>query len=300
MQRFLDFVEIQTKLATILPFLAALAYVFYTIGTINLSSTLIYIIAALLLDMSITAINNHFNRREEGKKPHYGYWGGLGVIGVMLLVFACLGLYLAYIHGITILLAGAFCLFIGIIYTLGPAPISKTTYGELVSGFVVGTVIMFIVVSINNPYFQPLGLYFDSNGLRLAMDIDLLGLFSFGLVTLPATFSISNILLANNICDEEEDRLLRYTLVHHIGRDNALWLFAALYVGVYLAIVLASILGLVPLWSLLTLLTVVPVQRNIRAFFEKQVKAETFALSIKNFVIISLSFTLCMIIGGLL
>jgi len=207
---------------------------------------------------------------------------------------------LAYIHGVTILLAGAFSLFIGIIYTLGPTPISKTTYGELVSGFVVGTVIMFIVVSINNPYFQPLGLHFDSNELRLAMDIDLLGLFSFGLVTLPATFSISNILLANNICDEEEDRLLRYTLVHQIGRDNALWLFAALYGGVYLAIVVASILGLVPLWSLLTLLTVVPVQRNIRTFFEKQVKSETFALSIKNFVIISLSFTLCMIIGGLL
>ena len=68
---FLDFVEIRTKLATFLPFLVALAYSFYMTGRINVQSTLIYLAAALLLDMSVTAINNHFNKREEKEKPHY-------------------------------------------------------------------------------------------------------------------------------------------------------------------------------------------------------------------------------------
>ncbi|MCL2398985.1 MAG: UbiA family prenyltransferase [Defluviitaleaceae bacterium] len=300
MKKFLSFVEIQTKLATFFPFLAALAYVFYSVGNINLVSTLLYIPAALLLDMSVTAINNHLDYREENLEPHYSNWAGFFIILLMLTISAILSLYLVYLHGFTLLIAGAFCFFIGITYTFGPAPISKSPYSEVASGFVAGTVIMFIVTTINNPSFRPLGLFFNYSEMFLMAAIDLPALIGFGLITLPATFAASNISLANNICDAEKDRTFRYTLVHHIGTSNGLKLFAALYYAAYLAIVIASILGLIPLWSLTTLLTLIPVQRNIRLFYKKQVKSETFVPAVKNFVMIMLVYTLSMAIGGIL
>jgi len=299
MKRFLDFVEIRTKLATFLPFCAALAYVFFITGSINVRSSLIYLIAALMLDMAVTATNNHFNSKQENSAPHYRRLISLGIIGIMMLISLGLGLYLVYLHGVTILFLGAFCFFIGIIYSFGPAPICKSVYGEIFSGFTVGTVIMFIVVSINDPAFSPLGLSFSLSDLRLGLDIDLVWLFSFGLVTLPVTLAVSNIMLANNICDMEADRPYRYTLVHNLGLKKSLWLFAGLYYSAYLAIVLASLLGLIPLFSLLTLATFPLVQKNIRLFMRIQSKRETFALSVKNFTFILIVYTLGIALGAL-
>jgi len=300
-KRFFHFVEIETKLATILPSIAGLAYVFYTIGTINVRSMVIYFIAALFLDMAVTAINNHLDKREDQTQtPHYSNLVSLGIIGTMLLVFAVLGLYLAYLHGATVFLAGAFCLLMGVTYTFGPAPISKTPFAELVSGFTVGTVIMFIVVSINNPTFEPLGLVFNQPAWRLAMDIDLLALFSFGLITVPAAFCAANIMLANNICDAERDRPFRYTLVHHLGRKKSLYLFAGLYYMTYLSIVIAILFGLLPVWCLLTLLTLPLVQKNIHRFFQTQTKDTTFLLAIKNFMSIMLAYIAGITLGGIL
>ena len=250
--------------------------------------------------MSVTAVNNYFDKREEQQIPHYSKPVSLGIIFTMLLVFAALGLYLAYLHGITVLLAGAFCLLVGVTYTFGPAPISKSPYGELASGFTAGTMLMFIVVSINNPAFQPLGLVLDTQRLRLALDIDLAGLFSFVLVTLPIVFCAANITLANNTCDAEKDRPYRYTLPHSIGIGNALRLYAGLYYGAYTAIALAVLLGILPVWCLATLATIVPVQKNINRFMNKQEKSTTFILSVQNFSLILLVFAISIVIGGLL
>jgi len=301
LKRFLDFVEIRTKLATIFPFLTALAYVFYSTGRINVKSTLIYIPAALLLDMAVTAINHHFEDDSEREKhPHYSKWISLGLIVVMLLVFAGLGLYLAYLHGLTLLLVGAFCLLVGVVYSVGPAPISKSSYGELASGFVVGTVVMFIVTTINDPQFQPLGLAFDVQTFRLSLDIDLIGLVTFGIVTLPAALSAANIMLANNICDAEVDRDSRYTVVHNIGRQNALRLFVGLYCAGYLSIIVSVLLGSIPMICLAVLVTLVPVQKNVQRFLQEQSKAKTFVLSVKNFVVILAAYALCMALGRFL
>ena len=250
--------------------------------------------------MSVTAINNHFNTREENKNPHYGSFKSLAIIGGMLLTSAALGIYLVCLHGFTILFAGIFCALVGVAYSFGPAPICKTPYGEAASGFTIGAVIVFIVVSINDPGFMPLGLSFDPAELRLALNIDLPALALFGLVTLPAVFCIANIMLANNICDAESDRALRYTLVHSIGVEKSLGLFSGLYYGAYGAILLAVVLRQVPVWCLLVLVTYLPIRKNIRRFREQQSKARTFALSVKNAVLILLAYAFTMAMGGLI
>ena len=295
---FLSFVEIQTKLASVMPFLAALAYAFYLTGTINLRSSLIYLVAALLFDMAVTAINNHMDKRETKAAPHFSRPVSLTIIFAMAAAAGVLGLYLAYLHGLAVLLAGMICFVAGVAYTYGPAPISKSPYGEAVSGFVMGFVIMFIVVSINAPAIPMVDIMLYD--WHLLIDINIANLLAFGIVTLPAICLIANIMLANNICDLEADKATRYTMARHIGIPNALALFATLNCIAYLAIAAGSALGILPLWCLITLATILPVQKNIRMFFRRQVKAETFSLAVKNFMLIMLVFTLTILLGGIL
>ncbi|MNI57309.1 hypothetical protein D3C73_1123640 [compost metagenome] len=47
------------------------------------------------------------------------------------------------------------------------------------------------------------------------------------------------------------------------------------------------ILGVNPVLVVLLLITLVPLQRNISLFYEKQEKATTFILAVKNFVLMS-------------
>ena len=301
-KRFLDFVEIQTKLATIFPFLVALAFVFYTTGTINVTSTLIYIVAALIVDMAITGTNQHFDtRQEEMSVPHYSDKVSAGILIVMYATASSIGLYLATLHGWTVFFAGVLCFLIGLTYTWGPMPISKSVFGELFAGFTAGFLIMFIVVSINDPAFTPV--YVAVNwyeATTVSIDIDVFHLLSFGLVTLPAVFSSANILLANNICDREKDRQYRYTLTHHLGLGLALKLFGLLYLGSYLAIVVAVGLGILPWLSLITLVTVIPVYKNVQKFNAVHVKAETFVLSVQNYTLILVSLAGGIFLAGVL
>lgn len=129
-------------------------------------------------------------------------------------------------------------------------------------------------------------LSFAGNMLDISMNyIELLSIF---LISIPAIMGIGNIMLANNICDVEEDILnKRYTLPHHIGKDNALKLFRALYYIGYISILAAVILKVAPMLALLTLLTIPKLNKNLKAFERNPSKAETFGLAVQNFIIIN-------------
>jgi 1,4-dihydroxy-2-naphthoate octaprenyltransferase len=60
------------------------------------------------------------------------------------------------------------------------------------------------------------------------------------------------------------------------------------------------VFGYLPSLSLLLLLTLIPVQKNIGRFFKKQVKEETFILSVKNFILFLLVHTVLITAGSLL
>jgi 1,4-dihydroxy-2-naphthoate octaprenyltransferase len=106
-------------------------------------------------------------------------------------------------------------------------------------------------------------------------------------------------MLANNICDVEHDvRVNRYTLAFYL-KDKALYLFSALYYTAYLSVIALVVLGYLSPLSLLLLITLIPVQKNINVFYKKQDKAETFVVSVKNFIIFLLVHTLLVFIGGL-
>ena len=108
-------------------------------------------------------------------------------------------------------------------------------------------------------------------------------------------------MLANNICDVEDDiENKRYTLPVLVGRKKASVLLKALFYFSYVAIAVGVIFGYLPLYSLLVLITLIPVQKKIQAFVAAPTKKDTFGLVISNFLLINVSLALSLFLGAAL
>jgi 1,4-dihydroxy-2-naphthoate octaprenyltransferase len=106
------------------------------------------------------------------------------------------------------------------------------------------------------------------------------------LISIIPFSTTANIMLANNICDLEKDILVkRHTLPYYIGK-KALYLFALLNYLPYAAVIAMVALQILHPVCLLSLASIIPVQKNINVFFKKQEKETTFICAIKNFILI--------------
>jgi 1,4-dihydroxy-2-naphthoate octaprenyltransferase len=296
--RFFRFVEIQTKIASVTPFFTGVSYALYVHKRINGKSTAVFFIAMLLFDMAATAINNYIDSRAAKTRAHFSNAVSLTIIVSFVSVSAALGLYLTFLHGIAVLAAGVICFSVGIFYTFGPAPISRTPYGELFSGGVMGFLITFLAFFINTPEntFIEIRLAFPV----VSIDADVMTAVKLGMVSLPLVCGIANIMLANNICDVERDiKISRFTLPYYIGLAKSLRLFDFLYYTAYGAILVMSVLRVIPVFCLLSLLSFIPVRKNVNLFKTKQIKSETFPLSGVNLLWIAAPYFLLIFIGGL-
>jgi len=251
----------------------------------------------LLFDMTTTAINNHVGHRQTGRKPHYPDTLSFTVIVFMGLIAASFGIYLVTISGLVVLFVGILCFGIGIIYSAGPLPIARTPFGELFSGVIMGVCIPFIAVEISHSIVD----ISFSEIRNVSIYFDRIELASFAVVVLPLICCISNIMLANNICDAEEDiQVKRYTLPFYMGVKNSLLLYKSLYFISYVTLVLAVALGILPIVTLAVLLTIIPVRKNIKKFIAVQDKRKTFSTAIINFLYISGSYAVLIWLGCVL
>ena len=283
-KRFLSFVEIRTKVTTSCSFLLALAYLEYRAQIIDWTLTLIFFFSMMIMDCATTATNNYMDTKTNGLPLQFERKTALRLIWLMFLVSIAGGLYLVYCTDLVVLLLGGLCFLSGVLYTWGPVPISRMPLGELISGVVQGGVGPFLALYINMPAGTYMTLGFSKGTIVLSLNV--LPLIAVLLLTIPPMCTIAGIMLANNICDRERDiAVQRYTLAYYLKR-KALYLFAGLYYTCYAADVLLVILEMAPPILLLILVTIIPVQINIRKFFQKQEKRETFPLSISNFLII--------------
>ncbi|MHB8962998.1 MAG: UbiA family prenyltransferase [Saccharofermentanales bacterium] len=283
--RFLSFTEIQTKTASVLPFLLALLYALYTYKSVNVRNTILFFISMLLFDMSTTAINNYIDTRTDGKALQYSRPTARRIIFVLLAVAALAGIALAWFTGPVVLACGAVCFAAGIAYTYGPVAISRMPLGEVVSGIFMGFFIPFLTVYINAPD-QSL-IFYSWTGWVLQLSLNLMGLLRLFVLTLPAILCIANIMLANNIRDiGSDERISRFTLPHYIGMKNAIRLFALNYYMAYAAVVLMAVFQVLPLYVLTVLVSIVIVQKNIAAFAKNSARPESFRFCIQNFLAI--------------
>jgi 1,4-dihydroxy-2-naphthoate octaprenyltransferase len=217
----------------------------------------------------------------------------------LLVASLILALYLVYLTDIVVLLLGGLCFLCGVFYTYGPIPISRQPWGEVFSGIFYGFFIPFILLYINMP--QGTYLVLTGNLQTINITVEIFPIFTVIMLSILPVCSTANIMLANNICDLERDLLVkRYTLPYYLGVKKALYLFAGIYYLCYLALVIMTVFQILSPICLLFMITIVPVQRNIRLFFKEQEKKSTFMVSIKNYLIIMGTITVLIFVSGLI
>jgi len=299
---FLKLVEIQTKVASLFPFLIGILYSKYRYDAFDLKNIGLMFLSLLAIDLATTAINNYmdykkavkthgFNFEEHNAIVNYNLKESavLGVIAMLILTATVFGLILYLNTDIVVLLIGIVSFGVGILYSFGPIPISRTPLGEVFSGFFMGFLIFFLTVYINiyDLNFVQIGI----EGFNLQMNLNVKELVILFLVALPMVAGIANIMLANNICDIEDDiENNRYTLPIYIGKKMAMRLFKGLYYIAFLDVLVLIILQIIPMTAVLVLITMVPVRKLLKMFDEKQTKKDTFVVSVKSFVLISASY----------
>src|SRR5690625_3934625 len=157
---FLKLVEIQTKIASVFPFLIGLLFVIYRYDSFYLANTLIFFSAMLLFDLTTTVINNYIDYQKassESFREEHNIISQIGIslnqvikiIFIMLIVSIALSLWLVYRTDLFVLFVGMLCFAIGIFYTFGPIPLSRMPLGEFFSGVTMGFGIIFLTVYIN-------------------------------------------------------------------------------------------------------------------------------------------------------
>lgn len=306
---FLKYVEIQTKVASVIPFTLGSVFVLYRYGSFNALNFIIMFISLITFDMTTTAINNYIDFKKAYKKEGYGYEfhnaivrdgikekTAAAIIYVLLSIAVIFGVLLTIRTSVVVLLIGALSFAVGIFYTFGPLPISRMPLGEAFSGFFMGFIIMFLAIFIHVENKTLVFLTYMNS--VLSFNVNIKEVFYLFLLSVPAVGGIANIMLANNICDLEDDIAnKRFTLPYYIGKKNALKLFAALYYIGFIDIIILVLLKIDPIWSLLALITFILVFKNIKIFQANPSKRETFVLAVKNLVIMNAVHILTIILG---
>lgn len=297
-KRTLSYVEIKTKITSVFPFLMGLAYLHSSGYGIDPLKTAVFFLGMFCFDLTATTINNYCDTKKNHQTLQFARPTAKAILLSLFAISVILGLVLVYLTDPVVLFLGALCFFFGIIYSYGPVPISHGPYGEIVSGFFYGLLIPAILIYINIPEGGLFSYSFEDWKLSMSLDVrSSLGLLMLSVLPFCLT---ANIMLANNICDLERDVAVnRYTLPYYLGK-KALWLFAALYYMAYLSVIAMVAAGFLSPLSLILLISLIPVQKNINLFLEKQIKEETFIVSIKNFLIVIILHTLLIFLGSFL
>jgi 1,4-dihydroxy-2-naphthoate octaprenyltransferase len=211
--RFLALVEMRTKVVSISTFTIASLFALRSKGSLDPAALGLGFASVLLVDMGTTAFNSFFDwwrgvdhastNRESDKVI---LTQGVPALAVFFLaaslyaLAALIGIVLAFKVGFWIVPAGGLCLAAGFFYNGGPMPISRTPFGEFVSGAFLGSALFLIV-------FRVLGGDWNTAAL---------------LASIPGALMISSILAVNNACDIEGDKASgRRTLAVRLGRSRA-------------------------------------------------------------------------------
>jgi len=309
---FFKLVEIQTKAASIIPFLIGTFYAIYRYDSFILKNFLLMLVSLLCIDMATTAINNYQDYKKANVKYGYGYEShnaivryNLGERSVRATIFMLLAIaaafgFLLYLNtNIIVLLIGGMSFIIGIAYSYGPVPISRTPFGEVFSGGVMGFFIPILAIYIHvlDRGIITLGI---SGGI-LNLGVNIAELLYIILLSLPSVIGIGDIMLANNICDIEDDiQNGRYTLPIYIGKEKALKVFKASYHFAYLTLLILIVLKAIPYFCILLLATYFLVSKHIKLFYDHQSKKDTFVLAVKNFIIINGALAIALGLGAVI
>lgn len=282
--KFLDYVEIKTKITSTFAFLMTIGVLMYQKQAMDWKATFIFFLSMFIFDLATTAINNYIDTKTNHQQLQFDRQTALYIIYVLVAISTLLGIYLVYLTDILILFIGGLCFICGVFYTYGPVPISRIPLGEILSGVFYGFFIPFILIYVNT--LNTTLISYDYVKGIVMFELNIINFLYLILLSIPLMCCTGNIMLANNICDLEKDiQVNRYTLPFYVGK-KALYIFSGLFYLPYIAIITMVILKVLSPLCLLMILTLFPVQRNINIFYKKQDKGKTFIVAIKNYIYI--------------
>ncbi|WP_057761137.1 1,4-dihydroxy-2-naphthoate polyprenyltransferase [Cytobacillus praedii] len=182
----------------------------------------------------------------EGIKPKTILNVALSLYGIALL----LGIYICNSSSWWLALVGLFCMLIGYLYTGGPLPIAHTPFGEIVSGFFMGMIIILIS-------------FFIQTGTVTSISV---------LVSIPIFILVGAIMLSNNIRDLDGDKEFgRKTLAILIGRKAAIKLLAGMFIVSYAWVFILIALNIISPWLAIVVLSAPKAIKATKGFIGKTI-----------------------------
>lgn len=294
---FLELVEIKAKTASVAPFLLGMCFSAYYYDRLNWTLALVFFVAMFLFNMVVDMLDNYSDYYHADNKTYQQRTNIIGrenispklVLSLMIsftLISALLGIWLVIQAGLPVLWMGVFCFAIGYLYSSGPKPISGLPLGEFASGFTMGFMIVLLSVYLNT--YQVFSWSWISLGRIF-------------LLALADELWISNLMLANNLCDAEEDESNhRTTIIHFIGKKAGLVAFSVKNVLAFLVIILLPFINVAPKTVWLTVFIVPFVYKQNKLLIQKQVKKETFITAVKTLLVGSMTYLITYFIGILI
>ena len=218
---------------------------------------ILFLLACLLIQAATNLFNEYYDYKHGlDKIDSEGISGSIvkgnlsprevmvGALVLYALAFV-LGLILTFITSFYVLLVGLVCMLAGYFYTGGKYPIAYSPFGEVVSGFFMGTIII------------ALSFYFQTGYVNTDIIV----------VSIPLFIMIGAILLANNIRDLDNDKESgRRTYAILVGRNNAIKTMAISFIVVYLLNVLFIVTKYASWWNLLVFVTIPLAIKIIKGF----------------------------------
>ena len=218
---------------------------------------ILFLLACLLIQAATNLFNEYYDYKHGlDKIDSEGISGSIvkgnlsprevmiGALVLYALAFI-LGLILTFMTSLYVLLVGLVCMLAGYFYTGGKYPIAYSPFGEIVSGFFMGIIII------------SLSFYFQTGYVNADIIV----------VSLPLFIMIGAILLANNIRDLDNDKESgRRTYAILVGRNNAIKTMAISFIVVYLLNVLFIVTKYASWWNLLVFVTIPLAIKIIKGF----------------------------------
>ncbi|MFG6148195.1 1,4-dihydroxy-2-naphthoate polyprenyltransferase [Halobacillus sp. B23F22_1] len=230
-------------------------------GTMHIGLFAAMLLASILIQAATNMFNEYFDYvRGLDNEKSVGIGGAIVRDGIspkkvkslaysFLGTATLLGVYICASSSWWIAFIGIICMIFGYLYTGGPYPIAYTPFGELTAGIFMGTVIIAISYYIQTLTLQPHVL----------------------IISVPVAILIGAILLANNIRDRVGDAENgRHTLAILFGHEGSIRFLTTLYAIAYGLTLILILLGILPIWSIITFISIKKAIASVKGFLHKK------------------------------
>lgn len=226
-------------------------------GSIHLPLFFAMLAASIMIQMATNMFNEYYDYKRGLDTEHSVGIGGTIVrngvepriiLNLAFLLYGLsllLGIYICIETSWILAVVGSLAMMVGYFYTGGPYPIAYTPLGELVSGVVMGMLLILIAF-----YIQTGSVTSDAV-----------------LLSIPSMLLVAAIMMSNNIRDLEGDKVGgRKTLAILVGRSNAITILALFFLISYAWILALIVLGQLTPWALLVFLSIKKPVEAIKTF----------------------------------